>query len=293
MNSRLHLRCLVALAVSFAVIGDVSAAPLDRAACDAKRGERDRLVNAGVKQDMAAGPEAVRALPPARQQAIRTYIETEETLLFRCARFSPKLPKSAVAVKTPRPVVQAGATGKPQPVKAPQVDKKTRQLRALRAKVTAKHVGVVRRVEFSKPGSTSRLHEDAVRADWRERLAAFERGDPLGKSIPKLPRRSPLQNTSRKNRAAPQPAPAGLPDTSLPIKGAVTTTPSKRTAEAKTKPGGPAVKAVPRSPGAGSVARNDTDKKKSDSQQSSLFRGSIFTLSPSKPLDWDPGFGNN
>jgi hypothetical protein len=83
---RAFLPIAVCVAAGIAVLGDVHAAPLDADACAKLKVERDGLEQAGVRGNMAKGPQWAKAnLPADKLDQIRRLLELEGQLLFRCS----------------------------------------------------------------------------------------------------------------------------------------------------------------------------------------------------------------
>ncbi len=96
------------------------AGPLEPQACATLNTEREGLIAAGTKADMARGPEWAKGnLPPDRLQSIERLIAIEEQLSFRCDQpvtASPRIkeppkPPAAKAVAAPANDDLFGALG--------------------------------------------------------------------------------------------------------------------------------------------------------------------------------------
>lgn len=89
---------LLALAAFFSPT-PVRASRLDKDACEALKTEVAGLVGAGVRDEMAKGPEWARSnLPRERLAGIQRLIEVEEQIAFRCER--PRPPVTVAAPPT-------------------------------------------------------------------------------------------------------------------------------------------------------------------------------------------------
>ena len=74
------------VAAGIAALADVHAAPLDADACAKLKVERESLEQAGVRGNMAKGPQWAKAnLPADKLEQIQRLIELESQLLFRCS----------------------------------------------------------------------------------------------------------------------------------------------------------------------------------------------------------------
>lgn len=66
-------------------VGAAAAEPLDKETCDKLQAEQTQLEGAGVRSNMANGPEWAKAnLTPDKLAQIKRLIEVEELLAFRC-----------------------------------------------------------------------------------------------------------------------------------------------------------------------------------------------------------------
>lgn len=90
-----RVRNVLAVAAIAGLSGTASADRLDKEACDGLRGEQERLVAAGARNDMQRGPEWAKSnLGPDRLARIRNLMGIEEQLIFRCESLKPQ-PESA------------------------------------------------------------------------------------------------------------------------------------------------------------------------------------------------------
>lgn len=104
---------LAALLVPLPIVGAAEAARLDKDACEALKTEHANLVSAGVREQMAKGPEWAKAnLPRDALAGIRRLIEVEEQIAFRCERPRPAVVTTAVPAEGEEPA-RAGTTHKP------------------------------------------------------------------------------------------------------------------------------------------------------------------------------------
>ncbi|HKZ96686.1 MAG TPA: hypothetical protein VJ045_06865 [Hyphomicrobiaceae bacterium] len=108
---------LPAAAILFASSGVLSvalAAPLEPAACDGLKRERDTLLTQGVKTDMERGPEWAKAnLDPGRLKLVEHLIEVEEQLAFRCQRL--RITTGKARGKKKGAATEPGAEGNAEP----------------------------------------------------------------------------------------------------------------------------------------------------------------------------------
>lgn len=124
------MRWVLMAAASLLVSEPTLARQLDAAACEKAKADQAQLISAGVKDDMAKGPEWVASnLPPERIARIKAYISLEEDIRFRCPLVLPKPQKhertSTTSKETPE------ATNEATPVKPAPKAKPTRQRRAI------------------------------------------------------------------------------------------------------------------------------------------------------------------
>ncbi len=83
---RAFLPLALCVAAGIAALADVYAAPLDTDACAKLKVERESLEQAGVRGNMAKGPQWAKAnLPADKLEQIQRLIELEGLLLFRCS----------------------------------------------------------------------------------------------------------------------------------------------------------------------------------------------------------------
>lgn len=114
---------LVATAALCAAAGLAVAEPLAKEDCDRHKTEHEALINGGIKDDLAKGPEWGKAnLRADRLKSIERYIALEEQLNFRCGYASAKLnlptedapPAAAPDAKATKPAAKARPKPKPQ-----------------------------------------------------------------------------------------------------------------------------------------------------------------------------------
>ena len=83
---RAFLPLALCVAAGIAALADVHATPLDQDACAKLKVERETLEQAGVRNNMAKGPQWAKAnLPADKLDQIQRLIELEGQLLFRCS----------------------------------------------------------------------------------------------------------------------------------------------------------------------------------------------------------------
>ncbi len=83
---RAFLPLSLGIAASLAVLANGHAAPLEPEVCSKLKDERVVLEQAGVRGNMAKGPQWAKAnLPPDKLEQIRRLIDVESQLLFRCS----------------------------------------------------------------------------------------------------------------------------------------------------------------------------------------------------------------
>jgi hypothetical protein len=83
---RAFLPLALCAAAGLAVLAEVSAAPLDADACAKLKVEREALEQAGVRGNMAKGPQWAKAnLAADKLEQIQRLIDLEGQLLFRCS----------------------------------------------------------------------------------------------------------------------------------------------------------------------------------------------------------------
>ncbi len=109
------------LAVLLSAVSAV-AAPLDADACARLLAERSALEAAGARAALALGPAAAKAsLPPEKFAAVKTLIETDEQLYFRCPQTKPLVEFKEEPVdpdqvaETPAPAAPKQVAAKPKP----------------------------------------------------------------------------------------------------------------------------------------------------------------------------------
>jgi hypothetical protein len=84
--TRAFLCLALGIAAGLAVMSDVRATPLDPDACAKLKVEREGLEQAGVRGNMAKGPQWAKAnLASDKLEQIRRLIDLEGQLLFRCS----------------------------------------------------------------------------------------------------------------------------------------------------------------------------------------------------------------
>ncbi|KAB2851265.1 MAG: hypothetical protein F9K44_02210 [Hyphomicrobiaceae bacterium] len=112
----------MAMAVALVAAWPVCAGQLEPAACDKAKADQAALISAGVKEDMAKGPEwAAKNLSPERIARIKSYLSLEEDIRFRCPQPKPPRPEKVPASKE-----AAEKTPEAKPVKpATRVKKET------------------------------------------------------------------------------------------------------------------------------------------------------------------------
>jgi hypothetical protein len=108
--------------------GLARAAPLDEAACNGIKTERDGLVAKGLEADLAKGAEWGKVnLPPDRLNEIARLIELNEQLTFRCGQLTVTRPDGKPLLKKepppPQPAAAAAAPSDPE-AKPPAKKKK-------------------------------------------------------------------------------------------------------------------------------------------------------------------------
>ena len=112
MTARAQAR--IALFAGAAVLGAADAAraePLSKETCDTLKFEQETIVAAGVKDDMAKGPEWAKAhLSRDKLGQIRRWIELEEQLSFRCG-----LAKVRITLPPDEEATGQGPDGQAQP----------------------------------------------------------------------------------------------------------------------------------------------------------------------------------
>lgn len=120
---------VIAAAASLLLAGTALARQLEPAACEKAKADQALLVAAGVKDDMAKGPEwAASNLSADRLARIKTYLSLEEDIRFRCPLVLPKPPKPEKTATTKEP---AEATPETKAVKPSPKAKPQRQRRAI------------------------------------------------------------------------------------------------------------------------------------------------------------------
>ena len=83
---RAYLPLAIGVAAGIAALADAHAAPLDADACAKLKVEREALEQAGVRGNMAKGPQWAKAnLPADKLEQIQRLIDLEGQLLFRCS----------------------------------------------------------------------------------------------------------------------------------------------------------------------------------------------------------------
>lgn len=116
MRNQLGAKAGLVLAMLLAplpIIGAAEAARLDKDACEALKTEHANLVGAGVRDQMAKGPEWAKAnLPRDALAGIRRLIEVEEQIAFRCERPRPAVVTTAAPAEGEEPA-QSGPAHKP------------------------------------------------------------------------------------------------------------------------------------------------------------------------------------
>lgn len=100
------------------------------AVCEKAKADQAQLVAAGVKDDMAKGPEwAASNLSPERIARIKTYLALEEDIRFRCPLVLPKPPKPEKTTSATQDATETSPETKP--VKPAPKAKPQRQRKAI------------------------------------------------------------------------------------------------------------------------------------------------------------------
>jgi hypothetical protein len=87
---------------------------LEPAACEKAKADHALLVAAGVRNDMAKGPEwAASNLSPERIARIKTFLSLEEDIRFRCPLALPRPPKPEKTATTTKAAPEATPEAKP------------------------------------------------------------------------------------------------------------------------------------------------------------------------------------
>jgi hypothetical protein len=113
------------IAAAIAVLADGQAAPLDPDDCATLKEERAVLEQAGVRGNMAKGPQWAKAnLPPDKLGQIQRLIELESQLLFRCSgqrliELPAGVEADPAAVAAPKAKADDEAAEDPAKVEAP------------------------------------------------------------------------------------------------------------------------------------------------------------------------------
>jgi hypothetical protein len=109
--------------------GVAEAAPLDEAACNGIKTERDGLIAKGLETDLAKGAEWGKVnLPPDRLKEIARLIDLNEQLTFRCGQLTVTRPDGKPLLKKetppPQPAAAAAAPAPGDPEAKPPAKKK-------------------------------------------------------------------------------------------------------------------------------------------------------------------------
>jgi hypothetical protein len=103
------------------VAGPALAARLDKEACEALKAEQASLVGAGVRDQMAKGPEWAKAnLSRDKISGIQRLIEVEEQLAFRCERPRPAVAAAPAVNEGEEPAAAGAKAAKGQKAAAPE-----------------------------------------------------------------------------------------------------------------------------------------------------------------------------
>jgi hypothetical protein len=107
----MSVRLTYLVATLLLAASQAGASPLEPDACATLNGERDGLIAAGTKADMARGPEWAKAnLAAGQLQKIERLIAIEEQLSFRCGQPVTASPQMKEPPKPP-PAKAAAAPG--------------------------------------------------------------------------------------------------------------------------------------------------------------------------------------
>ncbi len=114
------ITCRLASAVLLAgcLIANAAAEPLPKETCETVKTEQDALIAAGIKDDMAKGPDWAKSnLRRDRLKEVERFIDLEEQLNFRCGLAKAKLtvPEEATPAAEPSPKAEVKAKPKPRP----------------------------------------------------------------------------------------------------------------------------------------------------------------------------------
>ncbi len=190
------------LAVVVAAPGPVTAAPLEKEACEALKSEQGKLAGGGLRSEMQRGAAWGKAnLSAERLQQVARLIELDEQVLFRCGGAAAQAAEEAAEAKPARPArpavdaIAAGRDGKakarselePQSAAAPpspaaETPAKPRKSMPKAARSAAPPDG-----KAANPGAEGAAAAGAAPAAPRKRAAARPKADDAYQAPPGAP----------------------------------------------------------------------------------------------------------